>query len=264
VSAAGTLLYVESLTVSFDGFHALGNLNLLVDRRERIRVLIGPNGAGKTTLFDVLTGHVRPVAGRVLFDETTDLLGASTPEIAGRGVVRKFQAPSVFPGHTVLENMLMAVGQKGLGATLVARRGGDGRDRVAPVLEQIGLLDRAAHPAGTLSHGQKQWLEIGMLLAQAPRLLLLDEPVAGMTRAEKEKTARLVEAIAAGPGCTILLIEHDMEFVRQVARQGHRVTVLHEGTVLSEGGLEAVQADPRVVEAYLGRGRLGGVAACSR
>jgi urea transport system ATP-binding protein len=254
-----TLLYVEGLTVSFDGFLALHTLNLIVDPAERIRLLIGPNGAGKTTLFDVLTGHVTPAAGRVVFGARTELLGLTTPAIAGLGVARKFQTPSVFPAHTVLENMALAAGDRRLAATL--RPAGTSRAAIEAVLAQVGLLAEAGAPAGALSHGQKQWLEIAMLLVQRPTLLLLDEPVAGMTRPEKDRTAALLEAIVERSACTILLIEHDMEFVRRVARRGHRVSVLHEGSVLAEGGIDQVQADPRVVEAYLGRGRLRGEAA---
>ncbi|MBI4611204.1 MAG: urea ABC transporter ATP-binding protein UrtD [Candidatus Rokubacteria bacterium] len=252
-----TLLYVEGLSVSFDGFLALRNLNFILEDSERVRLLIGPNGAGKTTLFDVLTGHVRPIAGRVVFRDSIDLLGLREYEIANRGVIRKFQTPSVFPDHTVSENMLLASGGKGFLSTMSARAVSDERDRIAQVLEQVGLLESANGLAGTLSHGQKQWLEIAMLLVQAPRLLLLDEPVAGMTRIEKEKTAELIDAIVDCESCSIVLIEHDMEFVRQVARRGHRVTVLHEGSVLSEGSIDRVQSDARVIEAYLGRGSVG-------
>jgi urea transport system ATP-binding protein len=251
-----TLLYVEGLSVSFDGFLALRNLNLIVDRGERVRLLIGPNGAGKTTLFDVLTGHVAPVAGRVLFDEHIDLLGRSRHAIANLGTIRKFQTPSVFPGHTVWANMVLSAGGKRFASTVMAAGASLDRGRITAVLEQVGLLARANDPAGTLSHGQKQWLEMAMLLVQSPTLLLLDEPVAGMTRPEKEKTATLIDAIVEGGTCTIMLIEHDMEFVRQVARRGHRVTVLHEGSVLSEGTLDRVQSDERVIEAYLGRGKM--------
>jgi urea transport system ATP-binding protein len=245
--------------VSFDGFLALHNLNLLVEESERIRLLIGPNGAGKTTLFDVLTGHVSPAAGRVVFGARRELLGLSTPAVAALGVARKFQTPSVFPAHSVLENMTLAAGDRRLAATL--RPAGATRASIDAVLEQVGLAAEAGRPAGTLSHGQKQWLEIAMLLVQRPTLLLLDEPVAGMTRPEKDRTAALLEAIVEQSTCTIMLIEHDMEFVRRVARRGHRVSVLHEGSVLSEGSIDEVQADPRVVEAYLGRGRLRGEAA---
>jgi urea transport system ATP-binding protein len=251
-----TLLYVESLTVSFDGFKALNNLNLILERGERIRILIGPNGAGKTTLFDVLTGSVTPVAGRLLFRDTVDLLGLSEHAIANLGVIRKFQTPSVFPGHSVFENMVLAAGGKRFRATVATRSRSIDRERIRAVLDQVGLLGQAGLPAGTLSHGQKQWLEIAMLLVEDPTLLLLDEPVAGMTRPEREKTAALLDAIVEQTACSIVLIEHDMQFVRQIAGRGHKVTVLHEGTVLSEGALERVQADPRVVEAYLGRSRV--------
>ena len=251
-----SVLYVEDLTVSFDGFLALHNLGLIVESHERIRLLIGPNGAGKTTLFDVLSGHVQPLSGRVLFKDEVNLLGQSPYAVAHLGVARKFQTPSVFPDHSVMENMVLAAGRKGLRATLTSHGSGSDRDRIAAVLEQVGLFGQAGASAGVLSHGQKQWLEIAMLLVQDPALLLLDEPVAGMTRAEKDRTAVLVDDIVARSACTIMLIEHDMEFVRQVARRGHRVTVLHEGAVLSEGSLEHVQSDERVVKAYLGRGQL--------
>jgi urea transport system ATP-binding protein len=251
-----TLLYADGLTVSFDGFLALRSLNLIVEPEERIRLLIGPNGAGKTTLFDVLTGQVRPVHGRVLFRDHVNLLGLSAHEIASHGVARKFQTPSVFPDHTVLENMILASGRKRFWATLAGRAASLDRDRIAEILEQVGLLGHAGAPAGTLSHGQKQWLEIAMLLVQSPTLLLLDEPVAGMTRAEKERTVALLDSIVERSACTIMLIEHDMQFVRQIAGRGHRVTVLHEGSVLSEGSVERVQSDERVIEAYLGRGRV--------
>ena len=251
-----TLLYVEALTVSFDGFHALKNLNLILERGERIRLLIGPNGAGKTTLFDVLTGSVAPESGRVLFNDTINLLELSEHAIANQGVIRKFQTPSVFPGHTVFENMVLAAGRKRFTATVTTHGGSLDWDRIRGVLDQVGLLSLAAEPAGTLSHGQKQWLEIAMLLVEDPTLLLLDEPVAGMTRPERERTAALLDSIVERTRSSIVLIEHDMQFVRQIASRGHKVTVLHEGTVLSEGPLDRVQADPRVVEAYLGRSRV--------
>jgi urea transport system ATP-binding protein len=256
MSAGETLLYVEGLTVSFDGFRALNTLNLILDRTERIRILIGPNGAGKTTLFDVLTGSVTPDAGRVLFQDTVNLLGLTEHAIANLGVIRKFQTPSVFPGHTVFENMVLAGGQKRFGATLRTRGRSVDRDRIQTVLMQVGLFDLIGAPAGTLSHGQKQWLEIAMLLVEDPTLLLLDEPVAGMTRPERERTAALLDAIVDQTTCSIVLIEHDMQFVRQVARRGHQVTVMHEGSVLSEGALDRVQSDPRVLDAYLGRSRV--------
>ena len=256
-----TRLYVDGVTVSFDGFLALQKLNFVVDDGERVRVIIGPNGAGKTTLFDVLTGHVRPMSGRVLFGANTDLLSLGTPAIATLGITRKFQTPSVFPSHTVLQNMILAAGSKRLRSTLRATAALD--PTVSEVLDQVGLLPYAERSAGTLSHGQKQWLEIAMLLAERPALLLLDEPVAGMSRPEREFTVALLDAIVERTTSTVMLIEHDMEFVRQVASRGHKVTVLHEGSVLSEGSLEHVQADTRVVEAYLGRGRLKREATCS-
>ena len=252
----GTLLYVEGLVVSFDGFRALNNLNLIVERDERIRIVIGPNGAGKTTLFDALTGQVTPLHGRVLFRDHVNLLGLDEHVIANHGVIRKFQTPSVFPDHSVFENMVLSSGAKHFLATLTARRASLDHERIAEVLEQVGLLGHAHGLAGTLSHGQKQWLEIAMLLVQSPTLLLLDEPVAGMTRAEKERTVALMDAIVERSTCSVMLIEHDMQFVRQIASRGHRVTVLHEGTVLSEGSMDHVQSDERVVEAYLGRGKV--------
>jgi urea transport system ATP-binding protein len=251
-----TLVYVDNLAVSFDGFLALQHLNLIMERGERVRLLIGPNGAGKTTLFDVLTGHVVPAAGRVLFRDTVNLAARSPHAIANLGVIRKFQTPSVFPGHTVFENMVLSVGGKRFRSTLAAGRRGGPRGDIAAALDQVGLLAEADTLAGRLSHGQKQWLELAMLLVQAPTLLLLDEPVAGMTRPEKDKTARLIDGIVARSSTSVMLIEHDMEFVRQIAAQGHTVTVLHEGTVLAEGPLGHVQADERVIQAYLGRGRV--------
>ena len=257
-----TLLYVEGLTVSFDGFLALRNLNLILERWEKIRLLIGPNGAGKTTLFDVLTGQVEPVTGRVIFEDRLDLLGLRKHRIATHGVIRKFQTPSIFPRHTVFENMRLSSGHKGCLANTVSGETAVETDRIASVLEQVALLPHANDLAGTLSHGQKQWLEMAMLLVQSPTLLLLDEPVAGMTRTEKEKTAALLETIVRRSTCAIMLIEHDMEFVRRIAQGGHRVTVLHEGGVLSEGSMDRVQSDERVIEAYLGRGRVTAVAPC--
>lgn len=251
-----TLLYVEGLVVSFDGFRALNSLNLIVEREERMRLLIGPNGAGKTTLFDALTGQVTPLHGRIVYQDRLDLLGLDEHVIANHGVIRKFQTPSVFPDHTVFENMVLSSGAKHFFATITARSASLDRDRIAEVLEQTGLLDHASDLAGTLSHGQKQWLEIAMLLVQSPTLLLLDEPVAGMTRAEKERTVELMDAIVLRSTCAVMLIEHDMQFVRQIASRGHRVTVLHEGTVLSEGTMDRIQSDERVIEAYLGRGRV--------
>jgi urea transport system ATP-binding protein len=259
-----SLLYVEDLSVSFDGFLALRKLNLIMARHERIRLLIGPNGAGKTTLFDVLTGSVKPAGGRVVFGDRTDLVRLDTHTIASLGISRKFQTPSVFPGHTIIENMILAAGRKGFASTLAAGKSAEAHQAIMSVLDQVGLGETASQRAGTLAHGQKQWLEIAMLLLGEPTLLLLDEPVAGMTRPEKDRTAALLESIVERSACSIMLIEHDMEFVRHAARRGHQVTVLHEGSVLSEGSLDGVQADERVIEAYLGRGRVRGAFACSR
>jgi urea transport system ATP-binding protein len=255
-----TLLYVDGLTVSFDGFLALRTLNLIIGRDEKIRLLIGPNGAGKTTLFDVLTGQVEPLSGRVIFEDRLSLLGLSRHRIAAHGVSRKFQTPSIFPHHTVFENMALASGRRGCLVNTVRGQTAAERDRIAAVLGQVGLLPQLRALAGTLAHGQKQWLEIAMLLVESPTLLLLDEPAAGMTRAEKERTVEILAGIVESSACTVMLIEHDMEFVRQIARGGHQVTVLHEGSVLSEGSLDRVQADERVIEAYLGRGRVGATA----
>jgi urea transport system ATP-binding protein len=251
------LLSVDGLDVSFDGFLALRNLNLTLDEHERVRLLIGPNGAGKTTFFDALTGYVEPAAGRVLFKDGTDLLGLSEHAIARRGVIRKFQTPSLFPHHTVVENMMLAARRESPFSAVSRHAPRSRQEKITEVLEQIGLMESTGELAGTLSHGQQQWLEMAMLLVQDPTLLLLDEPVAGMTKAEKDKTAALIEAIVRQTACAVMLIEHDMEFVRHVARDGHRVTVLHEGCVLSEGSIDEVQADERVVEAYLGRGTVG-------
>ena len=247
----GALLAVEGVTVSFDGFTVLDHLNLSIARGE-LRFLIGPNGAGKTTLLDVVTGRTCPHTGRVLF-AGRDL--AHTPE-HGRvrlGIGRKFQAPSVYPSLTVAENVGVAAGSRGGLLRLFGGASGEESGRVESALATVGLASRRAERAGALSHGEKQWLEIAMLLVQEHELLLLDEPVAGMTRAERDRTGELLEAIVvdeASRGRSVLVVEHDMAFVRRYART---VTVLHEGRVLSEGTMEHVQADPLVVESYLGR-----------
>jgi urea transport system ATP-binding protein len=243
----GIMLYVENLTVSFDGFKALNGLHLYLNVGE-LRCLIGPNGAGKTTLMDVITGKTRPDAGRVLFGNSLDLTQMSEHEIALAGIGRKFQRPTVFQGHTVFENLELAMrANKGLWHSLVTRLTGEQRDRIAATLETIGLTAQIRQRAGLLSHGQKQWLELGMLLIQEPRLLLVDEPVAGMTQQETERTAELLTSLAGQH--TVVVVEHDMEFVRRLART---VTVLHEGSVLAEGSMEAVQNNARVREVYLG------------
>ena len=243
----GVILYAENLTVSFDGFRALDGLNLYLDEGE-LRCLIGPNGAGKTTLLDVITGKTRPDAGSVYFGQTLNLNDLSESEIAQAGIGRKFQRPTIFPGHTVFENLELALHtDKRVLRNLFARLNGEQRDRIGYVLETIGLEAERGRRAGLLAHGQKQWLEIGMLLAQNPRLLLVDEPVAGMTGQETERTAELLASLAGEH--TVVVVEHDMDFVRRIAR---KVTVLHEGKVLAEGGMEEVQRDPRVIEVYLG------------
>jgi urea transport system ATP-binding protein len=245
----GSIIYLEGVTVDFDGFKALKDLNFIVNYHE-LRVVIGPNGAGKTTLLDVISGKAKPVSGRVIFGKDTDLIGLREDEIASLGIGRKFQTPSVYSNLTVWENLDLSLRRKSKGvfATLVSKLDRAEVDKIKSTLQTIGLEGTEQVRAGTLSHGQKQWLEIGMVILQDPQLLLVDEPVAGMTDQETEQTGRLLESLADRH--TIIVIEHDMEFVRQIART---VTVLHEGTVLCEGPVEKVQGDPRVVEIYLGR-----------
>jgi urea transport system ATP-binding protein len=244
----GVILYLEDVTVTFDGFRALNALTLYLDAGE-LRCIIGPNGAGKTTMMDVITGKTRPDSGRAFFGQTLDITKLSEPEIAHAGIGRKFQKPTVFENHTVFENLELAMkADKRVRRTLTARLDGAARARIAETLEAVGLSEVAGRQAGLLSHGQKQWLEIGMLLMQEPKLLLLDEPVAGMTDEETERTAALVRRLALDR--SVVVVEHDMAFVAQL---GGKVTVLHEGSVLAEGSLEAVKADPRVIEVYLGR-----------
>jgi urea transport system ATP-binding protein len=241
------LLYVEGLSVSFDGFKALNDLNLYINDGE-LRCLIGANGAGKTTLMDVITGKTRCDQGSVYFGQTINLLEKSEPEIAQLGIGRKFQKPTVFEAHTVFDNLEMSLKTaKGIWQTLMARLAPRELDLIDRVLETIGLKDQRFMRAGALSHGQKQWLEIGMLLVAEPRLLLIDEPVAGMTAEETEKTAELLTSLAGEH--TVVVVEHDMEFVRSIART---VTVLHQGTVLAEGTMEQVQNNRDVIEVYLG------------
>ena len=244
----GVVLYLDDISVSFDGFRALNRLSLTIDAGE-LRCIIGPNGAGKTTMMDVITGKTRPDAGEAFFGQTIDLLALREAEIVEAGIGRKFQKPTVFEQLSVQDNLELALKtDKRARKTLGFRLGAAQRRRVEEVLLQIRLEDQAARRAGDLSHGQKQWLEIGMLLMLDPKLLLLDEPVAGMTDAETDRTAELFVSLAGKH--TLVVVEHDMEFVRKIA---HKVTVLHEGSVLAEGSLEQVQADARVVEVYLGR-----------
>jgi urea transport system ATP-binding protein len=241
-----TILDLRDLTVSFDGFKALNALTLQVDKGE-LRCIIGPNGAGKTTMMDVVTGKTRPDQGSAFFGEV-NLLDLSEPEIAQAGIGRKFQKPTVFERLTVFENLELSLwGDKRFLTSLFARLTPPQRDHIRDVLDVIGLTAECRALAGALSHGQKQWLEIGMLLMQESELLLVDEPVAGMTPQETERTAELLLSLMAEH--TVVVVEHDMDFVRSIAK---RVTVLHEGHVLAEGDMDAVQADPRVVEVYLG------------
>ena len=243
----GKILYLEKLTVSFDGFKALNGLTLYVDPGE-LRCIIGPNGAGKTTMMDVITGKTRPDEGSAWFGQDVDLLSLTEPEIAQAGIGRKFQKPTVFEFLSVFENLELALaGDKTFWRTLVARLTPAHRERIAEVLHIIGLVAEQDVIAGSLSHGQKQWLEIGMLLMQQPELLLVDEPVAGMTPQETERTAELLLSLAGKH--TVIVVEHDMDFVRSIASQ---VTVLHEGRVLAEGDMDRVQNDPQVIEVYLG------------
>jgi urea transport system ATP-binding protein len=247
-AAHGTVLYLDGITVSFDGFKALDNLSLTVDAGE-LRCVIGPNGAGKTTLMDVITGKTRPDDGKAVFGQSADLTRLSEAEIAHAGIGRKFQKPTIFERLTVFENLELAMkADKRVRATLLSRPDSQQRDRIAATLALIGLNESAERAAGLLSHGQKQWLEIGMLLVQEPKLLLLDEPVAGMSDQETERTAELFLSLAGTH--SLVVVEHDMAFIESIAR---KVTVLHEGRVLAEGPMENVKNDPRVIEVYLGR-----------
>ena len=243
----GKILYLDKLTVSFDGFKALDALTLDVEPGE-LRCIIGPNGAGKTTMMDVITGKTRPDYGSAWFGRSINLLALTEPEIAHAGIGRKFQKPTVFEYLSVFENLELALaGPKSFWKTLCARLTAAQRAHIGEILEVIGLTSHYRAPASTLSHGQKQWLEIGMLLMQQPDLLLVDEPVAGMTPQETERTAQLLLSLAGRH--SVIVVEHDMDFVRSIAK---RVTVLHEGRVLAEGNMDQVQNDPRVIEVYLG------------
>jgi urea transport system ATP-binding protein len=242
-----TILYMEDVSVSFDGFKAINKLDLYINDGE-LRCIIGPNGAGKSTMMDIITGKTRPDNGTVYFGQTLNLLRMTEPEIANSGIGRKFQKPTVFENHSVFENLELSMqGPKGVWSTLFAKLNGEQIDLIDQVLTKIGLQDCGKQRAGALSHGQKQWLEIGMLLTQRPRLLLVDEPVAGMTHQEMDKTGELLTSLAGDH--TVIVVEHDMDFVRSIART---VTVLHQGSVLAEGTMDQVQHDPRVVEVYLG------------
>jgi len=242
------LLYLDGVSVSFDGFKALNALSLLIEPGE-MRAVIGPNGAGKTTMMDVITGKTRPQSGKVLFRGGIDLTRHDEADIAGLGIGRKFQKPTVFEMHSVHDNLLLALkGDRRPSRVLLKRNSTDEADRIAEILDIVKLAPLRRSRAGDLSHGQKQWLEIGILLAQEPELLLVDEPVAGMTDAETEETAALLRRINATR--SVIVVEHDMTFVRAL---DVKVTVLHEGSVLAEGSLDHVSADPRVIDTYLGR-----------
>ena len=244
----GPILYLEGVTVSFDGFKALNQLSLTVDDGE-LRCVIGPNGAGKTTMMDVITGKTRPDSGSVSFGQTIDLTRMSEDQIAQAGIGRKFQRPTVFEALTVFQNMELAVkSDRRPRATLRAALDSAQIDLIDTVLRRVNLRQAHRQIAGSLSHGQKQWLEIGMLLVQGPRLILLDEPVAGMTDAETDQTAELCLALEGEH--SLIVVEHDMAFVEKIAR---KVTVLHEGSVLTEGALSLVRNDERVIAVYLGR-----------
>ncbi|HEX6414317.1 MAG TPA: urea ABC transporter ATP-binding protein UrtD [Burkholderiales bacterium] len=244
----GTVLYLDGISVSFDGFKALNNLSLMIDAGE-LRCVIGPNGAGKTTMMDVITGKTRPDEGRALFGEAADLTRLSEAEIAQAGIGRKFQKPTIFEALSVFENLELAMkADKRARTTLLSKLSSEQHDRIAATLTLIGLRNGADRIAGLLSHGEKQWLEIGMLLAQEPKLLLLDEPVAGMSDHETERTAELFQSLAGTH--SLVVVEHDMAFIETIAR---KVTVLHEGRVIAEGDMNKVKNDPRVIEVYLGR-----------
>ena len=244
----GRILYLEDVSVSFDGFKAINRLSLDIAPGE-LRCIIGPNGAGKTTMMDIITGKTRPDAGSVFFGSTIDLLRHTEAEIAQLGIGRKFQKPTVFEQLTVFENLELALKtHKGVAQSLRYRRSAAHDQRLCEVLETIALQDSLARQAGKLSHGQKQWLEIGMLLVQDPQLLLLDEPVAGMTDQETERTAELFLRLKGQH--SLIVVEHDMAFIKAIAQT---VTVLCDGAVLAQGPLSQVQADPRVIEVYLGR-----------
>jgi urea transport system ATP-binding protein len=246
----GAILYLEDITVSFDGFRALNKLNLDISVGE-LRCIIGPNGAGKTTMMDVITGKTRPTSGSAYFGQTIDLTRMTEYDIAHAGIGRKFQRPTVFEQHTVFENLELAMKMnKRVKPTLFFRLTPEQKDKIEEALALIRLNGQERRPAGLLSHGQKQWLEIGMLLMQEPLLLLLDEPVAGMSDAETARTAELLNELRGRH--SIVVVEHDMDFVTETAQQG-RVTVLHEGSVLAQGTMQEVQSDDRVIEVYLGR-----------
>lgn len=243
-----SILYLSGVSKSFDGFKAINNLSLQIAPGE-LRAIIGPNGAGKSTMMDIITGKTQPDEGEVRFKDTVDLTRYDEAAIANMGIGRKFQKPTVIESLTVWENLEMALaGNRGVLETLFFKLSSAQSDRVDEIIELIGLKDRRAEGAKNLSHGQKQWLEIGMLIIQEPELLLVDEPAAGMTDFETLETAKLLKKISADH--SVVVVEHDMDFIKALDT---KVTVLHEGSVLSEGRLEVVSADERVIEVYLGR-----------
>jgi urea transport system ATP-binding protein len=242
------ILTLEDVNKTFDGFKAISGLNFYMDDGE-LRVIIGPNGAGKSTMLDLITGRTQPDSGKIEFGKNTDLTRLNEYQINRLGVGRKFQTPSVYTGHTVFENLLLSLkGPRSVCSSLFHRTSAQERARIEELLVLVGLAERAEWKAGALSHGQKQWLEIGMLIAQDPKLLLVDEPAAGMSDEETFKTGQLLLSLEGKH--SIVVIEHDMTFVRQIAR---KVTVLHQGTVLCEGSVNEVQNNEKVVEVYLGR-----------
>ena len=243
----GTALYLENISVNFDGFQAINNLNFHVDTGE-LRCLIGPNGAGKTTLMDIVTGKTRPDTGSAWFGQRINLLRMDEAEIAQAGIGRKFQKPSVFENLSVFDNLeLSMAGTRSVWGTFRARLNGETIDRIESMAETINLVEQLHHSAGLLSHGQKQWLEIGMLIMQNPLLLLVDEPAAGMTHQEMDKTVELLRKLAGERA--IVVVEHDMEFVRALQSP---VTVLHQGSVLAEGNMNEIQNNSDVMKVYLG------------
>lgn len=248
MSTQGTLLYLNGVSVSFDGFKAINNLSLIV-KPNQLQAIIGPNGAGKTTMMDIITGKTRPDEGDVLFEEHTDLTKRDEAAIAELGIGRKFQKPTVFESHTVWDNLELALKKpRDVFSSWFYQASSEDEARIMDILETVRLTDRKDDLAANLSHGQKQWLEIGMLLAQDPKLLLVDEPVAGMTDAETVETAKLLKSISETR--SVVVVEHDMTFIRDL---DCRVTCLAEGSVLAEGNLDQVSADEKVIESYLGR-----------
>jgi urea transport system ATP-binding protein len=247
-SLTNTILYLNNVCVSFDGYKALRGLSFTVEPNE-MRAIIGPNGAGKTTMMDCITGKTKPDSGTILFDGGIDVTRYDEAAIANMGIGRKFQKPTVFESHSVADNIMLALkDQRSSFSALFGARNRIAKNRIDAVLETVRLQDHSNRPAADLSHGQKQWLEIGMLLAQDPKLLLVDEPVAGMTDAETEETAKLLKRISKDHA--VVVVEHDMSFVRAL---DCKVTCLHEGAMLAEGSLDAVASNERVIEVYLGR-----------